>query len=226
MRGTTKLMGYIRNVVRLSCATSTRTTRHGLATVVDSMRESIHDLRCNFLCLQEWADAVEVSLCQFSRHNSRLLRKSPNWKASQCSAELIGTALFVVSLHVVAENVVTDRQTDRQTNGPSTVTLAAQARRGWQYTNYWCLYYCEPIEELNFFTCASIVWKLWHLMMLNITDVHSREFARFWGGKLGSPWSANLCTPMCLNTIMYRWNHNLSIWWTGFISMQHRSELL
>ena len=34
-------------------ASSSRTVWHGLATVVNSMRESIHAIRCDFLCLQD-----------------------------------------------------------------------------------------------------------------------------------------------------------------------------
>ncbi|CAI8041673.1 hypothetical protein GBAR_LOCUS23141, partial [Geodia barretti] len=34
-------------------ASSSRRVWHGLATVVNSMRESIHALRCDLLCLQD-----------------------------------------------------------------------------------------------------------------------------------------------------------------------------
>ena len=63
-------------------ASSSRRVWHGLATVVDSMRESIHALRCDFLCLQDtqsertrWRYACAnlhiSSLTCFSRHNFR-----------------------------------------------------------------------------------------------------------------------------------------------------------
>ena len=61
-------------------ASSSRRVWHGLATVVDSMRESIHAFRCDFLCLQDtqsertrWRYAfanlhIGLFTC-FSRHN-------------------------------------------------------------------------------------------------------------------------------------------------------------
>ena len=39
--------------VCVSPASSSRRVWHGLATVVDSVRESIHALRCDLLCLQD-----------------------------------------------------------------------------------------------------------------------------------------------------------------------------
>ena len=45
-------LGYCIGVYSRSPASSSQRVWHWLATVVDSMRESMHTLRCGFLCLQ------------------------------------------------------------------------------------------------------------------------------------------------------------------------------
>ena len=61
--------------------------------------------------------------------NAVVIRKSPKSPFKKLSQWY---RCFVVSLRVVAENVVTetDGRTDRETEKPSTVTLAAHAHRG------------------------------------------------------------------------------------------------
>ena len=64
MRGTANWWAGLLSMRLLvvSPASSSQRVLHGLATALDRMRESIHALRCVFLCLQEQADQVEVSL--------------------------------------------------------------------------------------------------------------------------------------------------------------------
>ena len=50
-------LGLLVCVYPWSPASSSRRVWHGLATVVDSMRESIHALRCDFLCL--WGTQIK-----------------------------------------------------------------------------------------------------------------------------------------------------------------------
>ena len=52
MRGTANWWAGLAFPCGLPLYSSLRTVWHGLATVVDSMRESVHALRCDFLCLK------------------------------------------------------------------------------------------------------------------------------------------------------------------------------
>ena len=79
--------------------TSWRRVWHGLATLVDCMRESIHVLRCNFLCLQgtrsrpigsRWASAIIVFAAYLS--NAVVSGKSPNAFWGSRSSEAVGIA--------------------------------------------------------------------------------------------------------------------------------------
>ena len=109
--------------------TSWKQWAHGLAT---SVGDKPGPLTCP-LCYLYWLhhawntqNLVGVSHAHldiglftwFSCHNF--------WTLYQCSTELVGTTL----LRVVAENVVTDGQTDRWNDRPSTTTLTVHARRG------------------------------------------------------------------------------------------------
>ena len=61
-------------------------------------------------------------------------------KSRYCSSELVTIAFLPDFLHVVAENVVTDRQTERHTYEPSTVTFTAHAGR-------WLISYRETSDN-------------------------------------------------------------------------------
>ena len=74
----------------------------------------------------------------------------------------------VVFVRLVAENVVTDRQTDRMTHKSSTVTLAAHARRG--LTLYTRL--CQK-AFLRKETISGTFGHILNSLLLTITTIYS-----------------------------------------------------
>ena len=69
---------------------------------------------------------VSDELCRFKEEEGEGQIVS---SGDSCIKRVYWYRCFVVSLRVVAENVVTDERTDTHTHETSTVTLAAHARR-------------------------------------------------------------------------------------------------
>ena len=98
------------------------------------MRESIHALRCGLFAFKTHrangrgigkSVLIYILACSLGFHAiTVVVRKSPH----QPSVAL--NPIISLFTRAVAENVVTDRLTDRHTYGTTTVTLAAHARRG------------------------------------------------------------------------------------------------
>ena len=59
----------------------------------------------------------------YSRHNFRTLNENRHLKKKQCSAAPVGVVFFTCLLHVVAEKVVTDGQTDGRKDGQTDKVL-------------------------------------------------------------------------------------------------------
>ena len=118
---------------------------HRVATLLDSTRESIFALRYNFWRLQgtQSCRGKPVLICILALSlvftpyfsNAVVSAKSPH-----CFHALVALKLLVSlisRLVACSARIVVDRQTDRQTHRPTTVTLAAHGRRGliksWTY---------------------------------------------------------------------------------------------
>ena len=111
MRGTANWWaGLLVCVYSWSPASSSQRVWHGLATVVDSMRESIHALRCGFLCLQGTQSKWLCTICllSFVQISSRwnivkwtVLAKDPNfksllWRVLRTQTQIIRSRSFLL----------------------------------------------------------------------------------------------------------------------------------
>ena len=111
---------------------------HRVATLLDSTRESILALRYNFWRLQG-TQSCRVLICNwlFRLFSRRISRTQSFQQNRHISFHALVAPKLLVSLisRLVACNarIIVDKQTNRQTDRhhrPTTVTLAAHARRG------------------------------------------------------------------------------------------------
>ena len=130
---------------------------HRVATLLDSTRESILALRYNFWRLQG-TQSWPVLICILALSlvftpylsNAVVSAKSPHFFHALVALKLLVSLisrLVACSARIVVDKQ-TDRQTDRQTHRPTTVTLAAHARRG---------------LIIIIMTAAIMLWHLTHL---------------------------------------------------------------
>ena len=111
---------------------------HRVSTLLDSTRESILALRYNFWRLQgtQSCRGKPVLICNWLfRLFSRLISRTQSFQQNRhITVHALVALKLLVSLisRLVAcsARIVVDRQTDKQTHRPTTVTLAAHARRG------------------------------------------------------------------------------------------------